>query len=135
MATLDLSSVNFGLLGAMALGKLFVFVLAAGAALLLEKENKLSKAGVYGVFCTQSNDLAFGFPIVNALYPNLVQYLYLGAPFQLVVLTPLGFVLMEAGNPNAKSGSVCSKAARIAKVSGVMRVVIPIAYILHVSLL
>lgn len=45
-------------------GKAVVFVVAALYALLADKTpTRISKAGVYAVFVTQSNDIGFGFPI------------------------------------------------------------------------
>lgn len=51
---------------------------------------------------TQSNDFAFGVPILSALYgkshPDYVLFLYLLSPISLVVLNPLAFALCEYGS-------------------------------------
>lgn len=195
MATLDLDDVDFALLGAMALGKLIVFGIAVGYVLLTDKSPaRVSVAGVYGVFVTQSNGAAARccprpcrrlarlqvwrhrvasaplvprggrcavvlcvhvltrrrccrpgvrlphrqcpVPELGALYVTrsfciFVQHvwfdrlfcvflvhphalgcadLFLGAPFQLIVLTPLGFVLMEAGNAKLHAAKLAAAA-------------------------
>ena len=80
--------------------------------------------GTIGLFCimaTKSNDIALGVPVVNAIWPSasssssssdgsgaapagpssgasatpFATYLYLFAPFQLIILNVLGFVMME----------------------------------------
>ncbi|XP_029314362.1 integral membrane protein GPR155 isoform X2 [Cottoperca gobio] len=62
-------------------------------------ESRYSKAGLYSIFATQSNDFALGYPIVMALYqstyPEYLQYIYLVAPVSLMLLNPIGFALCE----------------------------------------
>ncbi|XP_018027318.1 integral membrane protein GPR155 [Hyalella azteca] len=101
LAKLDFSSVNWLFLCSICLAKSVVFVLVAIITLLVHRPTDFSKAGLYAIFCTQSNDFALGYPIVKALYgvthPDYPSYLYLLAPISLVFLNPVGFVLMEAG--------------------------------------
>lgn len=78
MASLNFADVNFGLLGAMSLGKFIALVVAACFAMLTStKSNRLGKAGIYGIAATQSNDLAFGLVLVEALHKEFVPYLFL----------------------------------------------------------
>lgn len=78
MASLDFGDVNFGLLGAMSLGKFLALVVAVCFALLTgTKTNRMGKAGIYGIAATQSNDLAFGLVLVEALHKEFVPYLFL----------------------------------------------------------
>jgi len=61
---------------------------------------KIGHCGLRGIFCTQSNDFVLALPVIEAIYydrPAWVGFLYLVAPFQLIVLNPIGFVLMELG--------------------------------------
>jgi hypothetical protein len=50
---------------------------------------------------TQSNDFAFGLPIITSLYsashPAFPMLLYLVSPISLVVLNPIAFTLCEYG--------------------------------------
>ena len=114
------SSVNWLFLSAICIAKSLVFLLVATITLLVHRPIDFSKAGLFAIFCTQSNDFALGYPIcmynylfiskiialikcilflVAALYskthPEYAAYLYLMAPISLVFLNPIGFVLME----------------------------------------
>ncbi|XP_017164522.1 integral membrane protein GPR155 isoform X4 [Poecilia reticulata] len=77
-----------------------VFVLVCVLTLMVASpDNRYSKAGLYAIFATQSNDFALGYPIVDALYrstyPEYLQYIYLVAPVSLMLLNPIGFALCE----------------------------------------
>lgn len=112
LAVLDLSSVNWFFLVSILIAKAIVFFTVVLITILITKPLNPARAGLYAIFCTQSNDFAIGFPIVAALYnkthPDYVSYLYLLAPVSLVILNPFGFVLMEIGKheslPPAESG-------------------------------
>ncbi|XP_071455001.1 lysosomal cholesterol signaling protein [Hetaerina americana] len=99
MAQLDLSSVNWMFLLSILVSKSIVFFAVAAITLLVGRPTNLGRAGLFAIFCTQSNDFAIGYPIVSALYskthPEYSSYLYLVAPVSLVILNPLGFILME----------------------------------------
>ncbi|XP_065582586.1 lysosomal cholesterol signaling protein-like isoform X2 [Artemia franciscana] len=99
MATLDFSTINWTFLLAILVSKILVFVFVSVITLLVTKPHHLGKAGLYSIFCTQSNDFALGYPIVTALYqqthPDFPNYLYLVAPISLVILNPIGFFMME----------------------------------------
>lgn len=97
--------------------------------LLVSRPINLGRAGLFSIFCTQSNDFAIGYPIgeppagpcaccsslpvfvpvlaVAALYakthPEYPSYLYLAAPVSLVILNPIAFVFMELGRPRDSS--------------------------------
>ena len=61
----------------------------------------LAKSGIFGIFVTQANDVAFGVPIIDALYPPvegqapLSQYCYLSVAISLGITNVFGYVLME----------------------------------------
>ena len=65
-----------------------------------------AKAGIFGIFVTQANDVAFGVPIIDALYPPppdgssapLSQYCYLSVAISLGVANVLGYILMEVSS-------------------------------------
>ncbi|XP_046388292.1 integral membrane protein GPR155 [Ischnura elegans] len=99
MAQLDLSAVNWMFLLSVLVAKSIVFFAVAVITLLVGRPTNLGRAGLFAIFCTQSNDFAIGYPIVSALYskshPEYSGYLYLVAPVSLVVLNPLGFIMME----------------------------------------
>ncbi|KAL8621302.1 hypothetical protein ACOMHN_008127 [Nucella lapillus] len=99
MCTLDFSQVNWNFLLAILIAKLTVFVVVGVITLLVKRSHGLGHAGLFGIFATQSNDFALGYPMLQALYqnfhPEYLNYLYLIAPISLLILNPVGFALME----------------------------------------
>ncbi|XP_059478612.1 integral membrane protein GPR155 isoform X2 [Neocloeon triangulifer] len=122
LAELDLSSVNWKFLLSLLIAKAIVFFGVGLITLLISRPVNLGRAGLFSIFCTQSNDFAIGYPIVAALYqkshPEFPSYLYLAAPISLVILNPLGFVLMELGKRRESEGQPvggCRLAAAVIK--------------------
>ncbi|XP_047503609.1 integral membrane protein GPR155 isoform X1 [Pieris napi] len=99
LARLDFSTVNWKFLIAILLAKGLVFFGVLIVCILVSKPVNLARAGIFAIFCTQSNDFALGYPIINAIYekthPEYALYLYLMAPISLAILNPIAFVLME----------------------------------------
>uniref|UniRef100_A0A8C9L3C5 G protein-coupled receptor 155 n=1 Tax=Pavo cristatus TaxID=9049 RepID=A0A8C9L3C5_PAVCR len=100
MVVLNFSDVNWSFLYSILVAKAAVFFLVCILTLLVASpENRFSKAGLFPIFATQSNDFALGYPIVEALYqttyPEYLQYIYLVAPISLMMLNPLGFIFCE----------------------------------------
>eukprot|EP00049_Salpingoeca_infusionum_P010800 m.186201 g.186201 ORF g.186201 m.186201 type:complete len:962 (+) comp14751_c0_seq5:267-3152(+) len=100
LADLDLSNIDWALLGGMALGKVLISAVAIVITLV---SNKFSpegylRAGIRAMVTTQSNDFALGLPILSALYPmELTKYLYLIAPVTFLVINPVALILLEIG--------------------------------------
>lgn len=113
LAELDFSRVNWMFLMAILISKAAVFVAVVVFTLLLTKPMNFSKAGLFAIFCTQSNDFALGYPIVAAVYgnshPEYAKYLYVMAPISLVLLNPLGFLCMEVGERLRESRRLAQK--------------------------
>lgn len=99
LAELDLTSVNWMFLLSILVAKTIVFFAVIVVTVLVGRPLNLGRAGIFAIFCTQSNDFAIGYPIVAALYktthPEYASYLYLVAPINLAVLNPVAFILME----------------------------------------
>ncbi|XP_029306368.1 LOW QUALITY PROTEIN: integral membrane protein GPR155 [Cottoperca gobio] len=100
MVLLDFSDVIWAFLWSVLVAKVTVFVLVCVLTLMVASPDcRYSKAGLYAIFATQSNDFALGYPIVDALYrstyPEYLQYIYLVAPVSLMLLNPIGFALCE----------------------------------------
>lgn len=76
-------------------------------SLLVVRPLNFGKSGILAIFCTQSNDFAIGYPIVDALYnkihPEYSAYIYLMAPISLAILNPIGYVMMEITNLQKKN--------------------------------
>ncbi|XP_050702655.1 LOW QUALITY PROTEIN: integral membrane protein GPR155-like [Eriocheir sinensis] len=106
MAQLDFSAVNWTFLASICISKAVVFAVVVVVTLLVYRPVDTGRAGLFAIFCTQSNDFALGYPIIAALYgkthPDFASYLYLVAPISLVFLNPLGFILMEIGKRRRK---------------------------------
>ncbi|KAK7168609.1 hypothetical protein R3I93_004817 [Phoxinus phoxinus] len=100
MVLLDFGDVIWPFFFSILVAKVSVFFFVCVLTLLVaNRESRFSKAGLFSIFATQSNDFALGFPIVEALYrnthPEYLQYIYLVAPVSLMVLNPLGFAFCE----------------------------------------
>nr|XP_020457327.1 integral membrane protein GPR155-like isoform X2 [Monopterus albus] len=100
MVLLDFGNVIWAFLWSVLVAKVTVFVLVCVLTLVVASpDSRYSKAGLYAIFATQSNDFALGYPIVDALYqstyPEYLQYIYLVAPISLMLLNPIGFALCE----------------------------------------
>ncbi|XP_053295364.1 integral membrane protein GPR155 [Pleuronectes platessa] len=100
MVLLDFGNVIWSFLWSILVAKVSVFLLVCVLTLIVASpESRYSKAGLFSIFATQSNDFALGFPIVEALYqntyPEYLQYIYLVAPVSLMLLNPIGFAFCE----------------------------------------
>ncbi|XP_040827670.1 integral membrane protein GPR155 isoform X1 [Ochotona curzoniae] len=100
MVILNFSNVDWAFLYSILIGKASVFFIVCILTLLVASpDNRFSKAGLFPIFATQSNDFALGYPIVEALYqttyPEYLQYIYLVAPISLMMLNPIGFIFCE----------------------------------------
>ena len=63
LAQLDLTSVNWLFLLSIHISKSIVFVAVIVITLLVGRPVNLGRAGIFAIFCTQSNDFAIGYPI------------------------------------------------------------------------
>uniref|UniRef100_A0A2I3HRD3 G protein-coupled receptor 155 n=1 Tax=Nomascus leucogenys TaxID=61853 RepID=A0A2I3HRD3_NOMLE len=100
MVVLNFSNVDWSFLYSILIAKACVFFTVCVLTLLVASpDSRFSKAGLFPIFATQSNDFALGYPIVEALYqttyPEYLQYIYLVAPISLMMLNPIGFIFCE----------------------------------------
>ncbi|XP_027721622.1 integral membrane protein GPR155 [Vombatus ursinus] len=100
MVILNFSNVNWSFLYSILIAKATVFFIVCVLTLLVARpDSRFSKAGLFPIFATQSNDFALGYPIVEALYqttyPEYLEYIYLVAPISLMMLNPIGFIFCE----------------------------------------
>ncbi|XP_012707417.2 integral membrane protein GPR155 [Fundulus heteroclitus] len=100
MVLLDFGNVIWPFLWGILIAKVSVFCIVCVLTLIVSSpDGRYSKAGLFSIFATQSNDFALGYPIVEALYqstyPEYLQYIYLVAPVSLMLLNPIGFALCE----------------------------------------
>ncbi|XP_043931493.1 integral membrane protein GPR155 isoform X2 [Protopterus annectens] len=100
MVILDFANVHWSFLLGILIAKVCVFLIVCCLTLLLaNSESRFSKAGLFPIFATQSNDFVLGYTIADALYrdtyPEYLQYIYLVAPVSLMLLNPVGFFFCE----------------------------------------
>ncbi|XP_060802444.1 lysosomal cholesterol signaling protein [Amyelois transitella] len=110
LARLDFTTVNWTFLLAILFAKALIFFAVIIVTIFVSKPINLGRAGIFAIFCTQSNDFALGYPIINAIYkeshPEYAQYLYLMAPISLAILNPIAFVLMEINKQRENTQTV-----------------------------
>jgi predicted permease len=113
VATTQLDTVDMHVVITVAIAKLVALALASSVGYLkhLRDPDNLTIAGVFGLFVTNSNDLAIGIPLVEALYPLKdypngpnVTYIYVFAVMQNVLVAPVYFVLLELGRAKTSGG-------------------------------
>ncbi|XP_053606460.1 lysosomal cholesterol signaling protein isoform X2 [Plodia interpunctella] len=134
LARLDFTTVNWTFLLAILLAKGLIFFAVIVVTLFVSKPINLGRAGIFAIFCTQSNDFALGYPIINAIYknthPEYALYLYLMAPISLAILNPVAFVLMEI-NKQKEAAQAITDATRnkdVCKLKLLQQIVKGIAY-------
>lgn len=107
LSEINWETVNWSFLLAILISKSIAFFAVLLTSLLVVRPLNFGKSGILAIFCTQSNDFAIGFPIVEALYskihPEYSSYIYLMAPISLAILNPIGYVMMEITNLQNKN--------------------------------
>ena len=68
MCTLDFSEVNWMFLFGVLISKSVIFIMVVIVTLVARRPLHFGYAGLFAIFCTQSNDFALGYPILQALY-------------------------------------------------------------------
>ena len=99
LAISDLSTINWGFVASIFMSKMFLFVLVALITIIITKPSNYGLAGLYGIFCTKSNDFAVGYPLLISLYrdkhPDYADYMYVLGSIQLGIINPIGLIMME----------------------------------------
>lgn len=108
LVTIAFNQVNWLFLASVLIAKAIVFTVVYVSTFFLCGTESLGKAGMYSMFATQSNDFAFGYPIIKALYgssnPELVQVLFILAPINLIFLNPWAFLSLEVQKMSRTEG-------------------------------
>lgn len=124
LATLAIGNICWTFVSGILVSKIFVFVVVAAVSLLLTKPSDTSIAGLFGIFCTQSNDFAVGYPIISSLYekiePFYAEYLYVLSPIQLLIINPAGIFLMELSR-QLRHANLSSRNLIVAVLFGVLK--------------
>eukprot|EP00794_Sanderia_malayensis_P003284 gene3284-3766_t len=109
MVELDFSKVNWGFWFGILIAKSTLFFFVILLTLLVSKpaSQNLGRAGLFAIFVTQSNDLALGLPLFDAIFksthPEYLQYIYLLIPVSLALLNPIGLLMLEFNKNSAGS--------------------------------
>ena len=109
LASLNISDIKWSFLLAILVSKSIIFITVLMVDLLLNRN--MSRAALFAIYSTQTNDFGIGLPILSSVYsPDhpLVGLLYLVAPISLLILNPIGFVMLEVDKDRGKEerGSV-----------------------------
>lgn len=102
VATAELHSVNYGVIGACSLGKIAVMVLTWLLAYAVfqprrSRGQRILTATVFAFFAVASNDFAIGFPVIDALYEKDMSIYITGnalvGSFVFIPLTMIAFAI------------------------------------------
>ena len=105
LAGLNFSNVEWSFLLAITISKTVIFVIVGLIEFIIHSPTDVSRATIFAIFCTQTNDFGMGLPILDAVFGvdhQFVGLLYLVAPISLLILNPAGFVVMEADKNSTK---------------------------------
>jgi len=106
----DLSTIKWPFLLAILISKTIIFFLVLVVEVLLTRD--VSRAAIFAIYSTQTNDFGMGLPILNTVYGpqhHITRLVFLVAPINLLCLNPIGFVLLELGrDKREKSGCLAT---------------------------
>ena len=74
MCTLDFSEVNWMFLLGVLISKSVIFIMVVIMTLVARRPLNFGYAGLFAIFCTQSNDFALGYPICKSVN-NMIDWL------------------------------------------------------------
>ena len=124
LATLAFGNICWMFVSGILVSKIIVFVAVVAVSLVLSKPCDTAIAGLFGIFVTQSNDFAVGYPIISSLYaetePLFADYLYVLAPIQLLIINPAGIFMMELSR-QLRNANLSSRTLIVAVVWGVLK--------------
>ncbi|CAH8625681.1 unnamed protein product [Heterobilharzia americana] len=106
MVTIDFAGICWLFVLAVSVSKLIAFLMAMTFTFLISRRCHLGIAAIVAMFVSQSNDVALAYPILNALFPDLANYVYLFAPVQLIVLNPFAYFLLELERVKSNTGEL-----------------------------
>ena len=98
LITLDLSDIKWSFLLAVFAAKSIVFIFVLLLDFILNRD--ISRASIFAIYSTQTNDFGMGLPILTTVFGAqhpMVSLLYLVAPISLLILNPIAFILLELG--------------------------------------
>ena len=111
LANLDFSEVMWPFFWVVFVSRTAIFVLSVVFEFMQNgiTGESIANAGIYGIFTSQSNDLAMGVPIMQAVFqqthPNWWHMLYI-VTLTRVMLNPFGFYMMEYGRAKMREKSL-----------------------------
>lgn len=99
IAQMEFQTINYTFIVCMFAAKLLVLILVTVLTLTISYPRNYGYAGSLSILATQSNDFALGYPLIKSLYGEekreMLNYLSLMAPIQLLIINPLGIILLE----------------------------------------
>lgn len=92
--TVNLLAVDFKLIGAISLAKLLMWGVGLSVG-MLSSDGDLAVGGLYALFLTLGNDIAFGVPLMSNLYPELLPYDLFMCCISELIFNPMCYFLFE----------------------------------------
>ena len=103
LAEMDFGNVEWPFFWVVLVARILIFIIAIVFEFIRNgvSGESIANAGIYGIFVSQSNDLAMGYPIMKAVFapkedPRWANMLYI-VTLSRVVISPFGFYMMEYG--------------------------------------
>ena len=96
MATVDFSQINPAFLLGIFVSNAAVFKFIVLVQVIIKRGS--SASAIYAMFCTQTNDLGMGVPLLDSVFGKnhiFVSYLYLTSAISLLILNPIGFIMLK----------------------------------------
>ena len=109
---------------AIASAKIIIFAIAMALGMLTTRKPRGScgpgivRGALYAIFCTQSDDIALGVPVIGALLPGHTCPLYVLSAMQAVLFNPAAYVLLGLGHSRARSNSALVAASSTSTSAG-----------------
>jgi predicted permease len=103
--TVNLQKVNYMLIAAITLAKFVMWCVGAATGFITGGGDP-GVAGLYAMFLTLGNDIAFGVPLISALYPDLLAYNLFMCCISELVFNPMCYFLFEYAHHSKEGGEV-----------------------------
>ena len=132
LATLPLSNIDYNFVGSILISKSIIFIIVLLFTFQLSYKSctkyfNIRRSSMFAMFCTQSNDFALGYPLLQSLYgtskSSLANYLYILAPIQLLILNPIALLLIEVGKNLESPDTRTEHTTRLRRFSNILQII------------
>eukprot|EP00746_Dinoflagellata_sp_MGD_P145281 gnl/MRDRNA2_/MRDRNA2_77913_c0_seq1.p1 gnl/MRDRNA2_/MRDRNA2_77913_c0~~gnl/MRDRNA2_/MRDRNA2_77913_c0_seq1.p1 ORF type:complete len:691 (+),score=74.34 gnl/MRDRNA2_/MRDRNA2_77913_c0_seq1:279-2075(+) len=123
MALLDVSSIQWTIVGALAAGKLAMFTLTAALWWVFDRhQDRWRNASLAAIFVANQNDIAVGLAVIPELFPpkmnpdhpeHFESYLYVAVAINLALVVPIGMVMLSLTDRGPRAQPVLQTLGRV----------------------